>query len=225
MNFDELEGAFMRKLFAYGLIVLLSCIVMASGNSAGRLVAADHGPTSEAGEAPHGEAGAVPLDFKADLALWSGVTFILFVFVLGTFAWKPLIAGLDKRESSVRNDITAAEQARLKAEQMLAEHSSKLNKVQDEVREILAEARRDAETTKNEIIAEAQREAEASKKRSIAEIERARDTALKDLFDVMSNKVVDATQRVLSKSLSPADQERLVDEALAEFQQIGRAHV
>jgi F-type H+-transporting ATPase subunit b len=101
---------------------------------------------------------------------------------------------------------------------MLAEHEAKLSKVQDEVREILAEARRDAEHTKNEILAEAQREAEAGKKRSIAEIERAKDTALKDLFDVMSTKVVNATQRVLSRSLSEAEQDRLVDEALAEFQ-------
>src|SRR5436309_7104191 len=45
---------------------------------------------------------------------------------------------------------------------------------QDEVREILAEARCDAEHTKNDIIATAQKEADATRQRAIADIERAR---------------------------------------------------
>lgn len=167
-----------------------------------------------------GEAGVDkdPSEFRSDLAIFTFVVFLLLLAILWKFAWGPISEALDKRETAIRNDISSAEQARVKAEQMLAEHAAKLSKVQDEVREIIAEARRDADHTKNEIIAEAQREAEASKRRSITEIERARDTALKDLFDVMSTKVVSATQRVLSKSLTQADQERLVDEALAEFQ-------
>jgi hypothetical protein len=39
----------------------------------------------------------VPLGFKADLALWSAVTFVIFLILLGRFAWKPLIHALDER--------------------------------------------------------------------------------------------------------------------------------
>lgn len=163
----------------------------------------------------HGS-GEVPLDFKSDLALWSVVVFVVFLFILGKFAWGPLSAGLNKREEGIRKNIADAEQARLKAEKMLAEHAEKLNKVQDEVREILAEARRDAEHAKQEIVSEAQREAEATKSRAVSEINRARDAALKDVFEVMSAQVANATEHVLGRSLSGADQDRLIEEALAQ---------
>jgi F-type H+-transporting ATPase subunit b len=159
----------------------------------------------------------VPLRFKADLAFWSLITFVIFVFLLARFAWKPLIAALDKRESRIRDDIAAAESARVKAEQMLAEHAKTLAKVQDEVRAILAEGRRDAEHARQEIVSEAQKEAENAKQRALHEIGRARDGALKDLFEVMASQVAHATEHVLGRSVNGADQDRLIDEALAQF--------
>lgn len=178
--------------------------------------AASH--NGESGDAAdHGEhAEGVPLNFKTDLALWSLFTFLFFVFVLRKFAWGPLIKGLDDRESRFNQQLADAEAARAKAEQLLAEHSEKLDQVQDEIREIIAEARRDAEHTKQEIVTEAQREAEATKQRSIAEIERARDQALKQMFDEVSSQVVAATEHVLGRSISDQDQDRLVQEALSQ---------
>ena len=50
----------------------------------------------------------VPMSFKTDLAIWSLVVFLLFVFVLKKFAWGPLSAGLDAREQRIREDIAGA---------------------------------------------------------------------------------------------------------------------
>lgn len=164
-----------------------------------------------------GEEEPGPITWDTDLALWSLVTFVIFLFVLKKLAWTPLITALDQRESRVRHDIAEAESARLKAEQMLAEHVKKMSKVQEEVREILAEARRDAEHVKQDLMSEAQKEADASKQRALSEIGRARDAALKDLFDVMAAQVASATEHVLGRSVTGADQDRLIQEALAQF--------
>jgi|HubBroStandDraft_5_1064220.scaffolds.fasta_scaffold35315_3 F-type H+-transporting ATPase subunit b len=186
-----------------------------------RAVAAQ-GPVGQA-EAGAKEAGeelreeGVPIKFKKDLALWSAVTFLIFLFLLGRYAWKPLIAALDAREGQIRGDISAAESARLKAEQMLAEHSKRMAQVQDEVREALAQARREAESLKQEIVGQAQKEAVAAKDRAVQEISRARDSALKDLFDVMATEVAHATQHVLGRSVNSSDQDRLIEEALTQF--------
>ena len=85
------------------------------------------------------------------------------------------------------------------------------------MREILDEARRDADHTKQEILAQAQADADAARKRSIDEIERARDAALKDLFDVMTTQVAGATEHVLNRSITGDDQDRLIEEALSQF--------
>jgi len=205
----------MRKTLIYGL-----CVVAIAGwwtIAGGTVFAAEAEATSEAhDDGGDSHATGVPLDFKADLALWSLVVFLTFMFVLKKFAWKPLADGLDAREQRIRGDIDAAEAARVKAEQMLADHEAKLAGVQEEVKEILAEARRDAEHTKNEIMAVAQGEAEATRDRALGDIERARDQALKDLFDHVSTQVTAATEHVLGRSLDAADQQRLIAEALAD---------
>src|SRR5450432_2067002 len=117
--------------------------------------------------------------------------------LLHRFAWGPIAEGLEKREASIHDNIAAAESSRIKAEKMLADHAAKLDKVQDEVREILAEAKRDADHTKTEIIATAQKEAEATRERAVHDIERARDQALDDLFGHMAKVVGEATEQVL----------------------------
>lgn len=204
---------FSRIIFVWGAV----CFGLGAAADRACAAAAAPPPAKAAAqpEEPHQE--GVPLQFKDDLALWSGITFVIFIILLGRFAWGPLIAALDKREGRIRDDIAAAESARIKAEQMLAAHAQTLAKVQDEVRAILTEGRRDAERLKQEIVTEAQREAEAAKKRAIHEIDRARDAALKDLFDVMASQVAQATEHVLGRSVSGADQDRLIDEALAQF--------
>lgn len=154
---------------------------------------------------------------EVDLALWSLVVFIVFVIALKKLAWTPLSTALDERQNRIEGDLKAAEEARVKAEQMLTEHQQKLDAVQDEVREIIAEARRDAETTKQDIIETAQNEAEAMQNRAVGEIERARDAALKDLFDQVTTQVTQATETVVGRSLTGDDHSRLIDEALREI--------
>lgn len=174
----------------------------------------------EGKKADHAEKQEGPITAKpheVDLAVWSLIVFIVFVFAIRKLAWTPLSKALDERESKIRGDLAAAEEARLKSEQMLAEHQKKLDAVQDEVREIIAEARRDADHTKQEIIETAQKEAEASQKRAVAEIERARDAALKDLFDQVATQVTQATEHVVGRSLTGDDHNRLIDEALRQI--------
>lgn len=205
---------------ALALIVAFAGIGLIENGSA---VFADE--TAESADHGHGGHGdhdgpdmsKPPLHFEKDLALWSGVSFILFVLVMRVFAWRPIMDGLEKRETGIQQDIADAHDARIKAEKMLADHEEKLSQVQAEVQEIIAEARRDADRTKQDILTQAQKDAEATKNRSIEEIERARDAALKDLFDVMTAQIAGATEHVLSRSVTGDDQNRLIEEALSQF--------
>lgn len=212
--------------------VALGAVLLSFGDSA---LSADKKPDAEgvAAEAPHhceeaaghanghgahlGAAGVSedPAEFKSDLAIYTFLVFLLLLALLYKFAWGPISEGLEKRESGILQNITEAESARVKAEKMLAAHAEKLDKVQDEIREMLAEARRDAEHAKSDIMATAQKEAEATKQRAVHEIERARDQALDELFAHMGQAVREATEQVVGRSLTGADHQRLIAEALS----------
>ena len=180
------------------------------------VLAADHGGEHPAPAAKEkGVPGMVPA--SKDLPLWSLVTFVLMMLVLGKFVWPSLNSGLIERERKIRQDIADAEANRHKTEAMVKEHEARLAKVQDEVREILAEARRDAEHARLEIATTAQKEAEATKQRAISEIVRSKDIALAELFDFVSTNVLKATEQVIGRSLTGTDHERLVKESLSQL--------
>ena len=200
-------------------LLLLGCCLLATISwTATSVVAADDHAAPAHGDA-HDDGGkpSLPIEFQGDLAIWSAVTFLLFLFVVSKLAWEPLGGALSAREAKIAGDIKAAEDNRHKAEALLRDYETKIAKAHDEVKEILAEARRDAEHTKQEIVATAQREAETSRQRAVNDIEQAKNTALTELFDFVSSNVVQATERVVQRSLTGDDQERLVREALADL--------
>lgn len=178
---------------------------------------ADGGHEADGGHNADGKAADVPMGFKKDLAIWSFVVFLIIVTLLRKVAWQPLIAGLDKREGGIRQQIADAEASHEKAKALLAEHEYKMDKVQDEVRDILTEARRDADHTRNEMVTAAQAESEAMKDRAVQDIGRARDEALEQLFSHMSDGVVQAVEQVLGKSISDAESQKLIHDALTNF--------
>lgn len=155
--------------------------------------------------------------WKTDLALWSLVTFVCFLFVLKKAAWGPLIEGLDKRESGIRSAIAQAEENQRKAQALLAEYDQKLRDAEKTVSDIIAEARRDAERTSQDIVSKAQADVEAMRVRAKDDILQAKNTALAEVFASVNSQIAAATERVLGRSLSSEDQDRLIDEALAEI--------
>ncbi len=193
-----------------GISVMDSAVVVASAPSEAPAAQAEADP-----EGGHGEhAQGVPMNFKSDLALWSLVTFVVFLIVLRKLAWIPMIEGLDKRESTLRQQAAETQHALEKAKSLLSEHEQKLNDAQNEVREMIAEAKRDAERTGQDIVSAAQAEAEAMRARAVEDIGHARDAALKEIFDAVADQVASATEHVLGRALNEEDQNRLVQEAL-----------
>jgi F-type H+-transporting ATPase subunit b len=176
---------------------------------------AEHGD-AEHGDAEHGETG-VPIGFKLDLALWSLIVFLIFLFVLKKTAWGPMIQGLDKRESGIRAAIAEAEEGQRKSQALLADYEEKLRGAEQTVAEMVAEAKRDAERTSQDIVAKAQAEVESMRERAKEEIGRAKDSALAEVFESVNSRIALATEHVLGRAMSGDDQERLVEEALAEI--------
>jgi len=186
---------------------------------------AEHAATEHAADhGGHGHIGADgvsedPAEFKTDLAIYTLLVFLILAAALKKFAWGPVAEGLERREGTIRDNLAAAEAARIKAEKLLADHTARLEKVEEEVREMLAVGKRDAEHAKTEIMAAAQKEAEATRERAIHDIERARDQALDELFGQVGRVVYEATEQVLGRSVTSADNDRLIQDTLAGFAQ------
>lgn len=190
----------------------------------GAVQAADEAHAEHAaGEAGHAHLGEDvspivkdPSEFRTDLAIFTLFVFAILFAGLYKAAWPKISTALEEREAGIRRAIADADKAREDAVEALKQHQAKLDAVQEEVKAILAEARRDAERTKADIMASAASEATATKNRAIADIERARDQALNELFSRMADQVATATAQVMGRSLTPDDQNRLIREAITQ---------
>lgn len=203
--------------------VLMLCLMLGAGSSVAvgaEPADAEAAPAEHGGAAPAGHGGehpmGPPISWERDLVLWTIVVFVVFLLVLKFAAWGPLVAGLNSREAKYQKLLDDAESDRATAIKMLADYDVKLKAAQSKVDEIIAEGRRDAETTKQDIVATAQREAKVTLDRALDQINRAKDQAMVELFSHLRANVVAATERVLARTLNDSDHQRLIDEALAE---------
>ena len=88
---------------------------------------------------------------------------------------------LDKRERTVADQLEEAKRNQEEARRLLAEHETRLAGAATEVKQLLDQARRDADVQKQQILESAQAAATAEKDRAVREIHAAKNVALQEL--------------------------------------------
>jgi F-type H+-transporting ATPase subunit b len=151
------------------------------------------------------------------LMIWTIVCFLVVLFVLKRYAFGPIQKMLDDRRERIRAAIDEADHAREEARNLLEEHKKLIGQAKSEAEDILSEARKVAES----LGARAREETEADRQRRLEEtrrqIEQATHQALGQIRDEVGKLSVMAAEKITKKSLTGDDQQRLIDEALAEI--------
>src|SRR5215472_9352774 len=80
-----------------------------------------------------------------DLAIWSIVVFLGLLFVLTKYAWKPMLAGLEKREQDIRAAVEESRKAREEAHALHQQLETERVKGAEQVAKMLDDARKSAD--------------------------------------------------------------------------------
>lgn len=149
--------------------------------------------------------------------IWTLIVFGLTMLVLWKVAFPRIAEALDKRQKAIEDSIDAAERTRSEADALLADYRERLSDARAQADEIVARARRTAESAENETLAEARAKREEMMEATRRDIEAETRRAIQQIRSEVADLTVLATEKVTRKSLDTADQKRLVDEALAEL--------
>ena len=171
----------------------------------------------------HGNATAAlasPTDFRFDLSLFSFVVFLLLLAVLYKFAWGPIATALGQREETIQRQIDEARLASEKAAHQLREYEARLSAATDEARQIVAQARKDAEVAKDKIVAEARDAAGKERERAVAEITTAKNQALDEIAQRSVQTAISLASKVIRREVKPQEHEALIGEAINEFSKL-----
>jgi F-type H+-transporting ATPase subunit b len=151
------------------------------------------------------------------LMVWTLVTFAVVFYALRRFAFGRVQQLIDERRERIRAAIEEADRARAEARELLEKHRQLIAQAKGESAEILADARKVAESQVERV----REEAEADRQRRLEETRRQIEAETKRSIDQIRSEVADltlaATARVTGKVLDAEDQRRLIDEAIAEL--------
>jgi F-type H+-transporting ATPase subunit b len=148
------------------------------------------------------------------LMIWTLIAFGITFFTLKRIAFGPIQKTIDDRRDRIRQAVEEADNARNEARELLEQNRAILARARTESGEILAEARKVADShidrAKQEAEAERQRRLEETRKQIDAETARAIGQIRSEVADL----TIEATQRVVGKVLDAQDQRRLIEEAV-----------
>lgn len=167
--------------------------------------------------------GNNPFAGDVGTALWTLIIFVLVIWVLGKFAWGPILDGLQSREKFIRDSLEQAKEDRETAEARLKEYTERLETARAEASEIVEEGKRDAEAVRQRIEDEAREESERMVERARREIELAKEGAVRELYTLSARLATDVAERVIRRELSAEDQQRLISQAIEELEGLERS--
>jgi len=150
--------------------------------------------------------------FNGGLFVWTLLTFAGLVALLARFAFKPLRAALDKRETAIRESLNAAEKARDEAKALLEDNDAKLNEAREEARHIISEGHKIVTDMKREASERAREEADTIVSQARREIDREVQKSLDDLKSTVAGLSVRISRQVIRGELDEERHEQLADD-------------
>ena len=163
------------------------------------------------------DAGEDPAEWRADKAIATVVVFAVLLGLLTAFAWKPIAAGLEKREKTILANIKNAEQAAKDAAAKLVEYEAKLSAAAQEAQQILADARKDAETAGQRLLTAAQEEATRQRERAVSEIDAAKRVALNELAERSTDVAMTLASRIVGREVKSGDHQGMIQDMLKQL--------
>ena len=157
---------------------------------------------------------AQSLDLDLGLIITQIIGFILALWILKAFAWKPLLKMLEDRKQKIAGDITAAENLKLDAARTLENYQAKIRDIENEARLRIQEAMADGSKIAAEIKDQAREDSRQIMARSRDELARDIAKARVQLRNEMVDMAVKAAEKVIAVKLDENEQRRLLEDFL-----------
>lgn len=156
------------------------------------------------------------LQIEPGSVIWTIITFLIIVWLIGKYGWKPILNGLKSREEVIRKDLETAKAEREQAAQLLTEYQSTVTGVKKEAAEIIQKAQESAATMIDDARQKSREEAQRERERAQAEIDRATEASKMELRKYVSDLTAQATAKILGRTIDIREHEKLILEALKE---------
>lgn len=146
------------------------------------------------------------------------INFLILLYLLNRFLFKPVLARLDERSTTISKGLEDAETAARDRELARAEREAAVAEARKEANEMVARANKIAEDTRNQILTDARAEAEKISGRAREEIVAEKDRAMAEIRGQVAELALAAAGKLVRSQMDDPTQRRLVEEFLVEVE-------
>ena len=158
------------------------------------------------------------LELDLQQVVSQALSFIVLLWLLRRFAWRPLLAILDERRRHIETTLQDVAQRKTELEHLQEDYAQRLAKIDGEARVKIQQAVLEGKRIAIEVQEEARAQAQAilAKSKETVELELAK--AKVTLRDQIADMTVEAVERVLQQKLDPKTDRALLESTLDELE-------
>ena len=152
------------------------------------------------------------------LIFWTLIVFLVVLFILSKYAWKPIMNAIKEREETIEESLKSAQKARDEMASMKADNEKLLNEAREERMKILKDAKEVKENIINEAKERAKQDAAKIMEDTKREIENQKNAAMAEVKNQTAALAMEIAEKILRKELDNRDsQERYVEKLVDDF--------
>ncbi len=149
------------------------------------------------------------------LMIWTLVIFLILMFVLSKFAFKPLFAAVEAREKALEDAIDGAKRDRAEAQQLLDQQRAGLETARTEAQSIIAESRATAERMRGDLLAQTKQQQEDMIEQARRSIDAEKVAAIAELRREAVDLAIAGASKVIEKNLDSTGNRAIVESFLS----------
>lgn len=151
------------------------------------------------------------------LFFWQTIVFLVLLFLMAKFAWKPILSSVRNREQSINDALASAENARKEMQNLKSDNEQLMKEARAERDAILKEARE----LKEKVITDASEEAKVKADKIVADakksIELEKQSAMAELKNQVAELSVEIAEKIVRKELSEKkEQHQMIEKMIGD---------
>lgn len=157
-------------------------------------------------------------EFSVGLFFWQTLLFLILLFLLRKFAWKPILKAVTDREESIEQALEQADKAREEMKKLQSDNEAIIREARIERDAILKEAREIKDSIIDEAKTKAGEEGAKMIEQAKEQITNQKLAAITELKNQVADMSITIAEKVLRRELESKDKAaELVNEQLNDF--------
>jgi len=148
------------------------------------------------------------------------VNFVILLFLLKKFLYKPLINLMNKRREKIIEGLEKAKKGEEEFVKIAELREKELAKIQKEAEGLIQKAKEIGDKKQQEILKEAEEKTKKIVEEARGRIEIEKEKMLKEVRQDIANLVVNATEKILKEKIDEKKDKELINQAIGKLNEI-----